>query len=194
MTIKEIAEIANVSVSTIKNWIALSKIDKPSAEIAKATNEPFRFNLDEITAIIRAGGRETLANLLADNAARYNPGKPAGLPDSGAVLELIGIIRSQAAVIEHLTKETRAPQGPNTGSAPAMLAGRSDDAEAWINTTRLAALYGKSLATCLSHARAMGWTMRLSRLETGSLTYEFLLASLPEKIKNAWAGYKERGK
>ena len=70
MTIKEIAELCNVAESTIRNWIDSAKIAKPSAEIAKATNEPFRFCVEDVIAIIRGGGRATLADLLADNAAR----------------------------------------------------------------------------------------------------------------------------
>ena len=70
MTIKEIAGICDVSESTVRNWIGSAEIAKPSAEIAKATNEPFRFNLIDTLKIIRAGGRSTLADLLQENAGR----------------------------------------------------------------------------------------------------------------------------
>jgi hypothetical protein len=123
--------------------------------------------------------------------AAMQTGKTAGLPEGDAVFELIGIIRSQAAAIENLAKETPASRRSGAVAAPAILAGKSDAVGEWINTTQLAALYGKTRATCLSHARAMGWAMRVSRLETGSLTYEFLLASLPEKIQAAWKEQKE---
>jgi hypothetical protein len=191
MTIKEIAELCNVDRTTILRWAQKVKDGAICTEIsancteAQDVKEPAKLGLRAVIAIIRAGGRETLASLLMDNTGRQVPEKPTGLPESGAVFELIGIIRSQAVVIESLVKKERGLGSPDAGSAPAMLADR-------INTTQLAVLYGKSRATCLSHARAMGWTMRVSRLETGSLTYEFLLASLPEKIKTAWVEYKER--
>ena len=70
MTIKEIAGICDVSESTVRNWIGSAEIAKPSAEIAKATNEPFRFNLIDTLKIIRAGGRSTLADLLQENAGK----------------------------------------------------------------------------------------------------------------------------
>jgi hypothetical protein len=72
MTIREIAELCGVSESTVRNWIdiasASAKIAKPSAETAKAENKPFSFTLPETLAIIRAGGKNTLADLLAENA------------------------------------------------------------------------------------------------------------------------------
>jgi hypothetical protein len=190
MTIKEIAEIANVSESTIRNWITLAGIARPSAEIAQATNEPFRFDLVDVIAIIRAGGRGTLADLLVENARQARDiSKDA--PENPIVLELIGIIKSQAAVIENLTGEIQTLRRLDKSRAVALLPDRSDGTEEWINTTRLSLLYGKSRATCLSHARAMGWPMRVSRLDTGSLTYEFLLSGLPEKIQSAWREHNE---
>jgi hypothetical protein len=74
MTIQQIADLCGVAESTVRTWIdkaaASAEIAKPSAEIAKVSNEPFRFTLPETLAIIRAGGKSTLADLLEDNAGR----------------------------------------------------------------------------------------------------------------------------
>lgn len=79
MTIKQIAELCGVSESTVRNWIdkaaASAKIAKPSAETAKVSNEPFRFTLADTLEIVRAGGKDTLADLLASNAASAETAK-----------------------------------------------------------------------------------------------------------------------
>lgn len=85
MTIREIAELCEVSESAIRNWIDIAatsaKIAKPSAETAKATNTPFAFSLAETLAIIRAGGKGVLADLLEENAkAKPAASKAARLP------------------------------------------------------------------------------------------------------------------
>jgi len=73
MTIKQIAELCGAGETTVRRWIdtvPFAEMAKPSAEIAKVSNEPFRFTLPETLAIIRAGGKSTLADLLEDNAQR----------------------------------------------------------------------------------------------------------------------------
>jgi hypothetical protein len=82
MTIKEIAKLCGVSESLVKEWISTIKkngqdmtdhgqimtvIEMKCLE-AQKTKKPADFTLEETLAIIRAGGNETLANLLADNA------------------------------------------------------------------------------------------------------------------------------
>jgi len=73
MTIKEIAEVCGVDERTVQRWVG-SVSDKMSSVSDKMSSSspmyPARFSLDEVLAIIRAGGRATLADLLADNAAR----------------------------------------------------------------------------------------------------------------------------
>jgi hypothetical protein len=69
VTIKEIAELCGRAQSTIRNWIASANSAEISAKIAEAriTSKPASFTLDETLVIIRAGGNEILANLLAEN-------------------------------------------------------------------------------------------------------------------------------
>ena len=139
MTIKEIAEITNVSDATVRGWMKSAEIAGLSAKTADAqeTKKDALFDLAEVIAIIRAGGRNTLANLLADNTARQAKKKTSGLPEEGMFLELIGIIRSQAAVIENLTGEIQTLRRLDKSRAVVLLPDRSDGTEEWINTTQL---------------------------------------------------------
>lgn len=90
MTLQQIAAITNTSPRTVRRWITSDKMSQASdkmsqasenisdqAEIISASNKlreagrsrrPAQFTLAETVAIIRAGGNDTLANLLADNA------------------------------------------------------------------------------------------------------------------------------
>lgn len=86
MTIKEIANISNVSESTVKRWITSAEIVKPSAEMAKVTNTPFRFDLPDTIVIIKAGGKETLADLLQENAKKSTN---IALPQSTEVSQIV---------------------------------------------------------------------------------------------------------
>jgi len=92
MTLKEIAQLANVGKTTVQDWIKkmnenrsdlnengssnLNEIRSGILEkIAKARKDskPADFTLEETIAIVRAGGNETLANLLAENAKAAHP-------------------------------------------------------------------------------------------------------------------------
>ena len=73
MNIKEIAKIANVNQTTVQRWIKKipdAKRIEIDAKCIEATRQqkPADFTLDETILIIRAGGNETLANLLHENA------------------------------------------------------------------------------------------------------------------------------
>jgi hypothetical protein len=74
MILREISSIGNVDESTVRRWATLAsgKLPEISGKMAKAreTSIAADFTLPETIAIIRAGGNETLANLLAENAAR----------------------------------------------------------------------------------------------------------------------------
>ena len=96
MTIKQIAETSNVSESTVRNWakLASAKTAEVSAKIAKAreTSVAADFTLPEVIAIVRAGGNETLANLLAENAVGPKKTKViTGLPN-GKQLEALLVV------------------------------------------------------------------------------------------------------
>ena len=79
MTIKEIANLTNVGETTVRRWISSAKMAGLSAKMAQAVNDkkPADFTLPETIAIIRAGGNETLADLLMENAKRPQDMRPA---------------------------------------------------------------------------------------------------------------------
>jgi len=76
MTIRQIAELCNVDRTTVLRWVQKLEDGAIRTEVgAKCTEaqdarEPARLSLEAVLALIRAGGRDTLADLLADNAAR----------------------------------------------------------------------------------------------------------------------------
>jgi transcriptional regulator with XRE-family HTH domain len=74
MTIKEIADLCKVERRTVQNWMAKvsEKDSKVLEKITKAreTSIAASFTLEETIAIIRAGGNDTLADLLAENAKK----------------------------------------------------------------------------------------------------------------------------
>lgn len=109
MTIKEIAELTGKSKSTVENWIkkilngettlingetTLSIREKISSA---SPAYPARFNEEEVITIIRAGGNETLANLLQDNSKNQNAVVMAS--SSNDLLE--NVIKSLPQVIAH---------------------------------------------------------------------------------------------
>ena len=85
MTIKQVAKLCLVDEGTIYRWIQKGASAECKASLAKCKaaneeNKPARFTLPETIAIIKAGGRSTLADLhhvLFDspfwgNQKRYN--------------------------------------------------------------------------------------------------------------------------
>lgn len=83
MTIKQIAEIANVSEQTIRDWITSAPKTGPGADPnilpavtkirAAGHGKAAMLSLAETLSIIRAGGRDTLADLLGHNAEEQKP-------------------------------------------------------------------------------------------------------------------------
>jgi transcriptional regulator with XRE-family HTH domain len=78
MTISQIAELCGVEERTVRRWLkrASDKMSGLSDKMSEAfkTKTPATFTLEETVAIIRAGGNETLADLLAQNAGQgVNP-------------------------------------------------------------------------------------------------------------------------
>ncbi|MBE3119264.1 MAG: hypothetical protein IMZ50_10995, partial [Candidatus Atribacteria bacterium] len=72
MTIKQIAELCNVAESTVRSWVRKTADSAVvSAKIADCRGrEPAQLSVDETLSIIRAGGNDTLADLLAQNAGQ----------------------------------------------------------------------------------------------------------------------------
>lgn len=77
MTIRQIADVCEQGESSIRRWIdqASAKMASLSVKMADAlkSKKPAQFSLDETLAIIRAGGKNTLADLLAQNAKTTAP-------------------------------------------------------------------------------------------------------------------------
>jgi hypothetical protein len=75
MTIKQIAEIASVDKTTVQRWLKKTPdairigLDAKCIEAQRSQVEA-EFTLSETIAIIRSGGNDTLADLLADNARK----------------------------------------------------------------------------------------------------------------------------
>ena len=76
MTIREIADLCETDKTTVQRWIKRIddakriEIDAKCTE-ADATKKPARFDLREVLAIINAGGKHTMAALLAENAKSH---------------------------------------------------------------------------------------------------------------------------
>lgn len=109
MTIRQIAEICGVDERTAQRW-AVKAADKMPSVADKMSSaghgKAAKFTLEETLAIIRAGGRHTLADLLAENARDQSS---SGL--AAAVRELVPAIT--AAVTTAIAPfMLRAPSGP----------------------------------------------------------------------------------
>lgn len=85
MTIREIAELCGVDTKTVRRWV--DKVSRGAGQNAQPelkarsmaageAGESVKYTLDETLAIVRAGGKTTLAALLAENAAK----RPAAAP------------------------------------------------------------------------------------------------------------------
>ncbi len=122
MTIKEIAQVANVEERTVRRW-AEKAADKMSAikdkMSASSPAYPADFTLPETIATIRAGGNETLADLLEQNA-KEKPAKSRrvnGLPN-GKQLEQFRLMMQaggdQARLALHLAGLDVMGQGVNS--------------------------------------------------------------------------------
>lgn len=85
MTIKQISELTGKTERTIRQWVRTpsEKISGIESEIISSVSEkisgsgktkkPAEFSLEETLAIVKAGGNETLASLLKDNAEKNKP-------------------------------------------------------------------------------------------------------------------------
>jgi len=70
MTVKEIAKLAGKSTRTVQRWIEEARRQNVLTRRQNVTTKQydFDFTLEDTITIIKAGGNETLANLLLDNA------------------------------------------------------------------------------------------------------------------------------
>lgn len=206
MTIRQIAELCGVDERTVQRWVSDLGDKMPSVTDKMSSSSPMypaKFSLEEVLVIIRSGGRATLADLLSDNAAR-TAALPVPVNQSaieaqnsavGIYRELISqqkaLIQNQAIAIDFLTREIQNLRRTNAARVVSGLLPEGTEDGEWITTTDLSAIYGKTRATTLSHARARGWPMRSGQIESGSFTFEFLVSGLPEKLQDAWKAHKE---
>lgn len=91
MTFRDIAELCGVGETTVRRWanVASRKMADLHAKMADAqkSKRAARFSLPEALAIIRAGGKATLADLLEANARETAAPRPElERPLSGALL------------------------------------------------------------------------------------------------------------
>ena len=115
MTIKQIAELCQIDESTVRRWIAQASGKMPGLSVkmteAQRTKKPARFTLTETLAIIRAGGRSTLADLLQKNTAQAY--SQSSIPIGNTVRELIpAIAAAVTAAMAPLIRELRTPASP----------------------------------------------------------------------------------
>lgn len=92
MTIREIAELCGVDERTVQRWARVAGDKMPSVAdkmSAGGHGKPTALSLDETLAIVRAGGKTTLAALLAENAAK----RPAAAPKLPNGSQLAGLAR-----------------------------------------------------------------------------------------------------
>ena len=106
MNIKEIAKLTGKCETTIRRWITSAKMAEASAKMAEAkkTQIPADFTLEETIEIVKAGGNETLANLLAENAQNQKEtALIASMPDKDYSL-VSALIKSQTEMIKSQTE------------------------------------------------------------------------------------------
>lgn len=130
MTIKEIAQTANVDKTTVQRWIKRvpdAKRIELDAKCTKAQREQKEadFSLEETLAILRAGGNETLADLLAMNAKAEvtrpsQASQPAKKLPSGAQMTAMLKVYGQAETVKRLDFVIGyKPQAPASTPIPA---------------------------------------------------------------------------
>lgn len=168
MTLKQIADLTDKGESTIRRWIdaASAKMAGLSAKMAdaKESKKPARFTLDETIAIIKAGGNETLANMLRQNAEQSS-GKNAMIVQEQLLVSLNNLLE----VFKKNTQEKRGVQNV-----------LSDDE--WIETKRLSEITGLRPQSLINKAYRQGWSFQI--VSRGRMTYIFRIDTLPMEFQN----------
>lgn len=124
MTIAEIAALCGRDESTVRRWVAKAGGELPAAArkmSAAGHGKAARFTLEETVAIVRAGGNNTLADLLMENAKRQDRADRIHRLPNGKQLEELRQIAGPRAfsvlcyIIGYSTQE--APADPDTARA-----------------------------------------------------------------------------
>lgn len=219
MTIREIAEIANTSEKTIREWIKTASEKLPevlpglSAKTAEAqeTKKPALFTVDEVIAIIRAGGRATLADLLAENARRTAQAAlpapvfpaPAGLKVQEDVLGIYrDIISQQNSLVRNLQRQVKSLERrleeyehrPRRVGKPSGVTLPSPDEvgaeEPFLSFHDIATALGCTKENVNHLAAKEGWKFYYHTV-FGGKQKRFPLSELPPRIQEAWVKYQE---
>ena len=119
MKIVEIAEICSTNPRTIRRWIHQISdkmpvlLDKMSEAFTK--KQPADYNLLEVIAIIRAGGRNTLADLLLQNAKEQeNRNNEVSCCELGISASALANIVSEAVTKALEIQRRSIPEPPKT--------------------------------------------------------------------------------
>jgi transcriptional regulator with XRE-family HTH domain len=120
MTIIQIAELCDMSETTIRRWAseASATMAELRAKMADAQDSkvPARFTKPEVLAIVRAGGKNTLADLLEDNAEQRQ-----ALPSGAQLRELRLMAAKNLITAAQLQVLLGIPQRPAIHPPPARL-------------------------------------------------------------------------
>jgi transcriptional regulator with XRE-family HTH domain len=177
MTMEEIATLCGAGKTTVRRWVdtACAKMAHLRAKMAHAfeTKVAARFTLPETIAIIRAGGNETLADLLAQNANQGHkapePRESEGLSsrDKALIREIV------SAIIPAITEAV------NVKALPAPVSVR--DSGRWLTRKEAADFLGMSNVTFAilmdqgkvkGHQLAEGTRAKYDRYELAKLLNE----------------------
>lgn len=119
MGFRAIAELCGVAETTVNRWASSCNSEEVSCKMQKAreTSKAAQFTLEETLAIIRAGGKGLLADLLEQNALGGLPvPKPAPVLSGAYFRELRFMVKdrilSPLQVQKILGVAPAAPQGP----------------------------------------------------------------------------------
>jgi len=157
-----------------------------SVKIAEAqeTKKPARFNIEEVIEIVRAGGNETLANLLMENYKSPH-GDDSGEMFISMINNQMKLINNQMEVIKKLVENEKVNE-PKSENKILI----EDKNTVWITTIELAELLECTRSTAISRALRAGWDKRVSSLR-GYLTHEYNLNSLPTEVQEKYSKRQE---
>lgn len=130
MTIKEIATTANVDRTTVLRWMkkvigAFCTVIGAKCTEAEKTKVEADFTLEETIAIVRAGGNDTLADLLLANAkeSQKPTAKTPKLPNGSQLREIRVMFERQAIDKSQVARLLGLlPSEPSTPTSPGAVA------------------------------------------------------------------------
>lgn len=120
MSVKEIAELCNVDERTVQRWanIAADKMSSVGDKMSAAGHgKAALYGLPEVLAIVRAGGKATLAALLEENAAKNLPAAKPKLPN-GKQTEFLYRLYHEKALSPHQVQLVLGVAVPRRESLP----------------------------------------------------------------------------